>query len=119
MSAPARRSEQAARRRWLGAAAYDVHVGLSRTAGQITHHIAADVDLERDKLIKDLERAGVLSGVYWVDSFHGEVQGNNRGGDPWHTDGRIAVGVRAIPHAPQPAAPTPASRPNHFCSKKG
>ena len=29
---------------WLGAASYDSGVGFSHTTGQITHHIAADVD---------------------------------------------------------------------------
>jgi len=33
---------------WVGSATYDKKVGLSHTTGQITHHIAADVDAERD-----------------------------------------------------------------------
>src|SRR6185369_12042647 len=33
---------------WLGAATFDRGVGLSSLTGQITHHIAADVDTERD-----------------------------------------------------------------------
>ena len=29
--------------------------------------------------------------VHWIDGFHTECQGRNGGGDPWHTDGRLAV----------------------------
>jgi hypothetical protein len=43
---------------WLGSATYDRKVGLSHTTGQITHHIAADVDTERDHLFADLKETG-------------------------------------------------------------
>jgi hypothetical protein len=78
---------------WLGAGTFDSRVGLSHTTGQITHHVDADVDAERDKLIEDLRAAGGVSDVYWVDSFHEHLSGRNGGGDPYHTDGRLAVGV--------------------------
>jgi hypothetical protein len=80
---------------WIGAATYDVRVGFSHTTGQITHHIAPDVDAERDKLFNDLRRAGQLSEVFWVERFHQVLQGYNGGGDPYDTDGRLAVGVIA------------------------
>jgi LssY-like putative type I secretion system component LssY len=48
---------------WLGAATYDVGVGFSHTTGQITHHIAPDIDGERDKIIADLHQAGQLRQV--------------------------------------------------------
>jgi len=78
---------------WLGAATYDESVGWSRTTGQITHHIAADVDAERDRLFRDLEATGGLSETYAIDDFHTIREGRNGGGDPWHTDGRLFVGV--------------------------
>jgi hypothetical protein len=78
---------------WLGSATLDTHVGLSDTTAQITHHISPDVDLERDKVIDDIRRVGDLARVYWIDKFHKELQGKNGGGDPWHTDGKLAVGV--------------------------
>src|SRR6185369_7635066 len=46
---------------WAGGATYDERVGFSHTTGQITHHIAADVDTERDHLIDCLEQAGMLA----------------------------------------------------------
>ena len=81
---------------WLGAATYDERVEISRTTGGITHRIGAAVDRERDKLLVDTHHAGTLSGYYWVDRFHRELRGTNGGGDPFHTDGRLAVGVLSL-----------------------
>lgn len=81
---------------WIGSATYDERVGLSRTTGQITHHIAPDVDAERDHLFDDLKQTGDLSEVYTVDDFHKDLNGRNGGGDPWRTDGRLLVGVIAV-----------------------
>jgi hypothetical protein len=78
---------------WIGSASYDERVGFSHTTGQVTHHIAPDVDTERDHLFDSLENSGSLSDVYAVDDFHTVQQGRNGGGDRWHTDGRLLVGV--------------------------
>ena len=78
---------------WVGAAIYDTRVGFSDTTGQITHHTAADIDAERDKLLHDLKQTGDLSEVYTIKEFHKMLRGRNGGGDPWHTDGGLAVGV--------------------------
>jgi hypothetical protein len=80
---------------WIGAAIYDKKVGLSRTTGQITHHTAADIDTERDYLFSNFENTGDLSETYSEDGFHTILTGRNGGGDPWHTDGRLVVGVIA------------------------
>ena len=76
---------------WFGAVTYDARVGFSRTTGQVTHHIAPDVDAERDRLVDDLQRAAVAEAVEWKDGFHADLRGRNGGGDPWHTDGRLAI----------------------------
>lgn len=95
---------------WLGAATFDERVELSRTAG-ITHRIAAAVDRERDKLLVDTHGSGMLHGYYWVDRFHRELRGTNGGGDPFHTDGRLAVGVFAPVGSPARAAGVPPRAP--------
>ena len=76
---------------WFGAATFDRSVGLSHTTGQVTHHIAPDIDAERDRLVAELREAGVARSVEWKDGFHAEREGKNGGGDPWHTDGRLAI----------------------------
>jgi len=54
---------------------------------------AADVDAERDYLFQCLEATGALAEKSVVDNFHQVREGKNGGGDPWHTDGRLYVGV--------------------------
>lgn len=78
---------------WVGSATFDVRVGFSHTTGEITHHIAPDVDKERDHVFQTLEKTGELSKVYTIDDFHKVREGKNGGGDPWHTDGKLEVGV--------------------------
>lgn len=81
---------------WFGSATYDERVGLSHTTGEVTHHIAPDIDTERDHLIGDLEHTGDVAEVYVVDGFHKTLEGHNGGGDPWHTDGNLSVAVLAV-----------------------
>ena len=85
--------DSAGRPLWIGSATYDRAVGLSHTTGQITHHIGADVDTERDGLIAAWQRTGRLSETYDVPDFQKPRDGRNGGGDPWHTDGTLDVGV--------------------------
>lgn len=76
---------------WFGAATYDDRVGLSYATGQITHHVAADVDAERDRIVEELDAGGWVKKVIWRDGFHPTLEGRNGGGDLWKTDGRLAV----------------------------
>lgn len=78
---------------WIGSAVYDDRVGLSRRTGAITHHTAANVDAERNKLFDDLVQGGLIVEVYHEDGFHKVLEGKNGGGDPWKTDGVLFVGV--------------------------
>ena len=103
---------------WIGSASYDERVGLSHTTGQITHHIAPDIDKERDHLFDDLKKTGDLAEEYTVDGFHKELEGRNGGGDPWHTDGRLFVGVvdsnaasNAVPDAKNESPPPKKEEP--------
>jgi len=93
---------------WIGSATYDERVGLSHTTGEVTHHIAADVDTERDRLMRDLEQTGELSQIDTVPDFHKVPEGTNGGGDPWHTDGALTVGVIADSATAPPAETPPA-----------
>lgn len=78
---------------WFGSATYDEHVGLSHTTGQITHHIAPDIDTERDHLTGDLKRTNEAAELYTLSGFHKTLDGRNGGGDPWRTDGNLSVVV--------------------------
>lgn len=78
---------------WIGSAAYDEHVGLSRTTGQVTHVTAPDVDTERDYLFECLDKTGELASTFIEPGFHQVLSGTNGGGDPWRTDGDLYGGV--------------------------
>jgi len=91
---------------WLGAITFDRSVGFSHTTGRITHHIAPEIDEERDGLIADLQRAGRVSSIDWQDGFQDPLTGRNGEGDPWQTDGRLAV-VTLVPQSPTQASATP------------
>ncbi|MGA8690476.1 MAG: LssY C-terminal domain-containing protein [Methyloceanibacter sp.] len=76
---------------WIGAATFDERVGLSHTTGQVTHHISPDVDAERDHIASELQKVGLVQSIEWDNGFHSQLEGRNGGGDPWHTDGRLAI----------------------------
>ena len=74
---------------WMGAATYDERVGLSYTTGQITHHVDADIDRERDHIIETLQASGGLVDPTAIENFQPKHDGRNGGGDRWVTDGRL------------------------------
>jgi hypothetical protein len=45
---------------WLGSVTFDRGVGLSHDTGQVTHHIAPDIDTDRDLLMRDLREAKMV-----------------------------------------------------------
>jgi hypothetical protein len=86
-------SDAAGRPLWLGAATYDRRVGFSHYTGGLTHHIAPDIDAERDRLIVDLKRARQLQRTYQVTGVGPTISGRNGGGDWYYTDGELTVGL--------------------------
>lgn len=78
---------------WLGSASFDRDAGFSHDTGQFTHHIAPDVDAERDLVIATLESAGLLARRYDIPGSGATQTGRNGGGDPFFTDGKAVVGV--------------------------
>lgn len=74
---------------WLGAATYDKNVGLSLFTGQVTHKIDADVDKERDFVIKTIKDAGATKRVNVIKHFTTSYYSRNGGGDTIHTDGSL------------------------------
>jgi hypothetical protein len=90
---------------WLGAATFDRGVGVSHYTGQVTHHIAPDIDAERDLIAADLTGADKVEDIYEVSGIGPTLDGRNGEGDSYYTDGeilflRLAQGCRA--HFDQP-----------------
>lgn len=76
---------------WLGAATFDKSVGLSHYTGEVTHHIAPDIDLERALIERDLQTAGMIAARYQVTGIGPTLRGRNGGGDLYFTDGEVWV----------------------------
>jgi LssY-like putative type I secretion system component LssY len=74
---------------WLGAATFDRGVGVSRYTGQVTHHIAPNIDAERDLVAGDLASAGKVDATYETPGVEPSLALRNGGGDPYYTDGEI------------------------------
>jgi hypothetical protein len=81
---------------WLGSVTFDRDVGLSSYTGQVTHHIAADIDAERDGLTDDLKTARVLEAIYEVTGVGPTLAGRNGEGDRYYTDGEVEIS-RIVP----------------------
>ncbi len=95
---------------WLGAATFDDGVGVNHYTGEITHHVAPDIDAERDFVSDDLARAKKVETTYWVSGVGPTLFARNGGGDPFFTDGeiafaRLAPGCEAHEGAPVALAP--------------
>ncbi len=87
---------------WLGSVTFDHGVGLSHYTGAVTHHIAPDIDAERDGLIADVVKADM------VEAF---VSGHRCGPDAQRPQrrGRPLLHRRRNPFC----APCPRRKENH------
>lgn len=96
---------------WIGAATYDQSVGLSHYTGQITHHIAPNIDDERDSIIEELIQVEQILSLYEVSGVGPTLYGKNGGGDPYYTDGEIKVGVISLNNVPVKIPPVLLNNP--------
>ncbi|MEI9894445.1 MAG: LssY C-terminal domain-containing protein [Chthoniobacter sp.] len=90
---------------WFGAATFDRSVGFSHTTGQITHHIAPNIDAERDGLVADLQRVGRVEALDWKERLPTRSRGAQRRGRPVadgsaHGGGGVAGGGEAVGRHP-------------------
>ena len=101
---------------YVGTATHDKSVGVSLKRRQFVHHIDANIDDERSKIIRDLRAAGCLRAVYLVPRSSIAPSGFNSIGDPVTTDSAIAVVQLQECHA---AVPELASDPEAAPYKPG
>jgi len=106
---------------WIGGATYDRGVGVSHYTGQVTHHIDADIDGEREFLIGDLAASGRVAATYQIAGIGPTLRGRNGGGDLYFTDGeiffaRLKAGCASDATAPEvlPANPATQARSSLF-----
>ena len=78
---------------WIGAASFDLRVGVSHFTGEVMHHIDPAVDRERERLLSDLARAGAAASVTHLEKFRSAGAGRNGGGDKYFSDGALGIAV--------------------------
>lgn len=102
---------------WLGSATFDDSLGVSHYTGQITHHVAPDIDAERDLLSNDLAAANKVETTYSVSGVGPTLFARNGGGDPYFTDGDIAVSKLVSGCAARGGAPASLPAPANIAAK--
>jgi hypothetical protein len=76
---------------WLAAGTFDRAVGFSLFTLQITHKIDADIDVERDHIVRTLEHSDAAVRVDVIADFSTGYHSRNGGGDTIRTDGDLPV----------------------------
>jgi hypothetical protein len=76
---------------WLGAMTRETGATLSVRQHKFIHHIDADMDAGREMLVRDLNLAGCVASMYYVDRPRMEHAAMNATGDAMHTDGSLAA----------------------------
>ncbi|WP_339030936.1 LssY C-terminal domain-containing protein [Bradyrhizobium symbiodeficiens] len=94
---------------WLGSVTFDRGVGLSHDTGQVTHHIAPDIDAERDLLMRDLREAEMVTNFFQISGTGPTLLGRNGEGDRYYTDGEIDIASLVVDGAKR--AEPPETRP--------
>jgi hypothetical protein len=90
---------------WLAASTFDRGVGFSHYTGQVTHHIAPNIDSERNFLINDLTSAGMVETQYELSGVGPTLIGRNGEGDLYQTDGEIWIAQLVVKGQKQTAPP--------------
>ena len=78
---------------WVGAATHDVAIVFGRRHRAFTHRIDPRIDVERAKIVNDLEHTGQVAAVFLVDRDEAPALAESLGDDAMETDGRMAVVV--------------------------
>jgi hypothetical protein len=84
-------SGQSSKPVWLGAATFDRGVGFNHYTLQVTHHIAADIDAERQFIANALKDVGAVKTIFKISGIGPTLNGRNGGGDRYFTDGEVIM----------------------------
>jgi LssY C-terminus len=76
---------------WVGASTRDVGVRFSIWNKELTHRVESDIDVERERVVRDLGLAGCIESVHVAPRPAMPANLANATGDRLHTDGAVAV----------------------------
>jgi len=88
---------------WVGAATHDVGIAFARRLHAFTHRIDPRIDVERKKIVNDLQLTGEVAATALLDRPRPPEPGVDATGEAIETDGRMALVVLR----PAPAVPGP------------
>ena len=87
---------------WVSSSTHDTDAVLAVKYKGFVHHITADIDDERSKVIRDLNFAGCVKSVSYVSRPEIPTTTRNATGDVIHTDGSVAVVILQDCHPAEP-----------------
>lgn len=100
---------------WVSGAIRETGAGWSIRTGRFIHHVDADIDSEREKVVRDLTLTGCVANVYRVQLARNRDGEKSASGDALRTDGGLAVielnGCEAPAKAANPSDNVVAWRP--------
>lgn len=96
---------------WIGDATFDLSAGMSHRGLHPTHHIAPDIDEERDGLEAALADAGQLMATFRVTGLGVRINDHNAEGDRFDSDGELRVMVLSPGNAARPRPRDPGVPP--------
>jgi LssY C-terminus len=76
---------------WAGSAIRETGATWSIRTGRFIHHVAADIDAESEKVVRDLTLTGCVANVYRVRRLETPEPERNASGDELWTDGSVEV----------------------------
>jgi hypothetical protein len=76
---------------WVASSTRDVGMRVSLWKKEITHRVESDIDVERERIVRDLELAGCVQSVHAARRPSMPAHMTNATGDRLQTDGSVAV----------------------------
>lgn len=76
---------------WAGSVIRETSATWSIRTGRFIHHVEADIDAERDKVVRDLSLTGCVANVYRLQRPETPEEEKNASGDVLRTDGSVAI----------------------------
>jgi hypothetical protein len=79
------------RQLWVGAASKDIGIAPIRHNAQITHMVASDTNAERELIVKDLLKTGMISSNHLISASRAYSLRNRAIRSSLNSDGRLAI----------------------------
>ncbi len=76
---------------WIGAGTKDIAIKLEAGTSRTSHQIDPKIDSERDVIVASFLQTGLVERNYRLAGIGHHFEGVNGSGDPYFTDGQVAV----------------------------